>query len=117
MIISLCSKLFDYEGDFLVDVDMSTSDLTHLSRRVSRTATLDGGALIVDNGYSASDATFVLAVRQVDLNLRAQLAALITRHSYMTLSCTVGLFLGVVETVNERNGFQIRFLVKAQLGS
>ncbi|WP_020161235.1 hypothetical protein [Methylobacter marinus] len=115
MIVSLCSKLFDYEGDFLLDVDMSTSDLSHLSRRVSRTAALNGEALIVDNGYSASDATFILEVRQVDLNLRAQLATLITRHSYLTLSCAVGLFLGVVEYVDESRGFKLKFLVKAQV--
>jgi len=114
MIVSFCSALFDYVGDHLLDIDMNNSNLSALSRRVSRTATLDGGALIVDNGYAASDATFVLSVANITPEQHAALSATIKRHSQLTLSCIAGCFTGVVDNVDESQGFKIRFLVKSQ---
>jgi len=115
MIVSLCSALFDYSGDHLLDLDMSKSDLSVLSRRVSRTATLDGGALIVDNGYSVSDATFNLSLPNITAEQYAGISATIKRHSLLSLSCRLGCFIGVVDAVDESQGFKIRFLVKSQL--
>lgn len=115
MRISLCSSLFDYSGDHQIEADMSRSDLSTLSRRVSRTATLDGGALIVDNGFSASDATFSIAVPNLRSTARAALLLTLQRHSLLVLSCKAGCFLGVVERVDEAQDFKISFLVKSQL--
>lgn len=117
MIISLCSYLFDYSGDHRLRVDMSKSDFSLLSRRVSRTATLDGGALIVDNGYSVSDATYIISVPDLSADNGSSLRATLQRHSLMVLSCKHGCFLGVVEQVDESQGFKIRFLVKSQLNT
>jgi len=115
MIISLCSHLFDYGGDHRIEVDIGKSDFSSVSRRVSRTATLDGGALIVDNGYSVSDATYILSVPDLSAESRLALLATLQRHSLITLSCKTGCYLGVVEQVDESQGFKIRFLVKTQL--
>lgn len=96
---------------------MQNSDFTVTSRRVSRTATLDGGALIVDNGYTASDATFTISVPQITFEARLSLLETIKNHSYLVISCKAGCFLGVVEKVDEANGFKIRFLVSEQLNA
>lgn len=115
MKMSLCSSLFDSSGGHLIDVDVSKSDFSTLSRRVSRTATLDGGALIVDNGYSVSDATFSISVPDLSSVGRLALLATLQRHSLLTLSCKIGCYSGVVERVDEAQGFKISFLVKSQL--
>lgn|SRR5574343_569679 len=115
MIISICSQLFDFFGDFLILIEPFDSELSHISRRVSRTATLDGGAIIVDNGYSASDATFSIVIRDIDNATRVALMAMISRHSAITLSVKENIFLGVVETLEDKDKMKIKFLVKQQL--
>ena len=115
MNISLCSFLFDYSGDHRLNADLDKSDFSLMSRRVSRTATLDGGALIIDNGYSASDATFSISVSNLTLADRAAILATLQQHSLIVLSCKTGCFLGVVERVDESQGFKLSFLVKSQL--
>jgi hypothetical protein len=115
MIISLCAYLFDYTAPHQLEPDMQNSDFTVTSRRVSRTATLDGGALIVDNGYTASDATFTISVPNLSASDRLSLLATIQTHSLLVLSTPVGCFLGVVEKVDEANVFKIRFLVSRDL--
>lgn len=115
MNISLCSFLFDYSGDHRFLVDMDKSDFSLMSRRVSRTATLDGGALIIDNGYSASDATFSIIIPNMSFSDRAAILATLQRHSLIILSCKTGCFLGVVERVDEAQGFKLSFLIKSQL--
>ena len=115
MIVSFCSYLFDYAGQHLFEPDMQNSDFTFTSRRVSRTATLDGGALIVDNGYTPSDATFIISLPHITAQERAALLSTIQNHSLLVLSTKTGCFLGVVEKVDEANAFKIRFLVSRDL--
>ncbi len=115
MKISICSNLFDYNGAFLLDYDHSKSQLSFLSRRVSRTATLDGKATIVDNGYTASDATLIIALDNIDYLTKVALVTMIKIHSLITVSVNSDIFLGVVDTVQETDTFKIKFLVKEQL--
>ena len=117
MIVSLCSYLFDLNGEHRVEPDMQNSDFTVASRRVSRTATLDGGALIVDNGYTASDATFTISLPHISATARAALLDTIKTHSLLVLSCKAGCFLGVVEKVDEANTIKIRFLVQSDMAA
>jgi hypothetical protein len=114
LIVSICSALFDFAGDFLIPVDMD-SDLSHISRRVSRTATLDGGSIIVDNGYSASDATFNIIIRDIDPATRTGLMAMVNRHSLITISVKENIFSGVVDTLEDKDKMKIKFLVNQQL--
>ena len=115
MNVSLCSQLFDYAGVHFLRLDVAGSDLSTLSRRVSRTATLDGGALLIDNGYSVADATFTLRLADVSLAARAALLATLANHSLLSLSCRLGCFVGAVERVDEAQGLNIRFLVLKSL--
>jgi hypothetical protein len=115
MNVSICSKLFDYDGDFLLAIDEFNSDLSHITRRVSRTATLDGGSIIVDNGYSASDATFTIIIRDIDNPARLALMSMIRRHSAIIVSVKEDIFSGVVETLNDKDNMKIKFLVNQQL--
>jgi hypothetical protein len=116
MIASICSQLFDYAGNFLVPITLD-SDLSHINRRVSRSATLDGGSIIVDNGYSASDATFTIVIRDIDNSTRLAIMAMIKRHSVLIISVKENIFSGVVETLTDTDMMKIKFLVYQQLNS
>jgi hypothetical protein len=115
MIISICSVLFDYAGDYLVDAVVDDSEFSHIARRVSRTATLDGGSVIVDNGYTAGDATFLIVLRDIDSATRLGLMALVQRHSALTVAVKDNIFSGVVEKLDDKDTMKIRFLVNEQL--
>jgi hypothetical protein len=117
MIISLCSYLADSAGNFMFAVQDNDSDFSFMSRRVSRSATLDGGAIIVDNGYSASDATFNIVPRDIDNATRLSILAMVKRHSALLVSVGGNIFQGVVETVSDKDALKIKFLVSKQLNS
>lgn len=59
--IGIAAPSFDPFGWFVVDtVNGQSSDTAALSRRVTRTATLDGGAVVNDQGYSPADRTILV---------------------------------------------------------
>lgn len=114
MKISIASALFDPFGHLLIDIEPAGSNLDYLSRRVSRSATLDGGAYIVDNGYTASDATFTIVFKPLSEADRATLERLTTLHSEIIIATDRGCFLGHIEAYREQPQ-SLRFLVKQQL--
>jgi hypothetical protein len=115
MKISICSNLYDYSGDYLLDYNFESSELSFFSRRVSRTATLDGKATIVDNGYTASDATFTIVLTDITARQKLSLLTMMQLHSLITVSVNSNLFLGVVESVQDRESLKIKFLVKNEI--
>lgn len=117
MRISLCTQLFNPDGDVLLTAS-EDSDIKYLSRRLSRTATLDGGAVIVDNGYSAADGSIKINIdpNQNDLTLYNQIAAIIKQFGMVTVSCADGVFLAAIESVtNPKTRLTINLLIKEQL--
>lgn len=114
-LVSITSKLFDYSGDYLFQINPLRSQFSDLSRRVSRVATLDGGALIVDNGYSPSDSTFNIVPENVTVELRTGLRRLAQIHSEIIVCVSEGAFLGVISAIDENQDFKIVFLVKSKL--
>jgi len=115
MNISICASLFDFSANFLVEADFENSDLSYVSRRVSRTATLDGKATIVDNGYTASDATFIIVLKEITNLTRLSILTMIKLHSLLTISVNHNVFLGAVESVQDKDNLKIKFLVKEQI--
>ena len=61
-LVALEAAVFDPWGAVLLDASPDSTLDTH-TRRVTRTATLDGHSVIIDHGYTAADAT--LAIRAV----------------------------------------------------
>lgn len=112
--VSICARVFDPDGSVLLDAD-ARSELTGVSRRVSRTATLDGGVLVVDNGYAAGDQSLLVSApvsRTADVNLQ-RMAAL---YPEITVSHFDGCFLGVIERyAADQNTAKIRILIKEKL--
>ena len=59
MQITLESTVFDPVGVISLEA-LPGSDLSASTRRVTRTATLDGQAVIIDNGYTSADSTLAI---------------------------------------------------------
>jgi hypothetical protein len=80
------------------------SELKTNARRISRTATLDGGALIVDGGFSDADRTF--AVNYQDLSEADELALweIFKDYPLVTMSTDEGCFSVAIETMRAKNG-------------
>ena len=72
--------------------------------RVSRQATLEGGAAIVHSGVSHGDRIF-----KIDTKITAAQKIIIEHIHYnstlILLSCSEGLFLGAISTMDANNGF------------
>ena len=84
------------EYDPLVPVHLDvlpSSDLGTTTRRVTRTATLDGGAAFGDFGFTEADRTIVLRWRQRSAAQEESVRRLVSTYTRITVSCAAGLFL------------------------
>ena len=89
-----------------------SSDTRTRARRISRSATLDGGAVINDGGYSEADRTFTLRLRNITSEDAATLEQ-IAAYSPCRLSLDHGLYEGYVRShsfVGPKTG-RIEFMV------
>jgi len=89
MLITLSAASFDLDGAVELDV---TPDLGAQRRRVNRIATLDGGVVFNDFGYTDGDRTINLAWDFVSAAQEALVARLVRLYQRLTLSCADGVF-------------------------
>lgn len=95
----------------LID-ESAASRLHDTSARVSRTKTLDGGVVIQHSGFSDGDRTMLVRGR-VTAAAAEILRAIHEDDSTALLSCTAGVFAGVIERLKVDNGeLDLRFLAK-----
>lgn len=115
MIVSLCSRKFDILGAELLRIT-GDSELDSIERRVSRTATLDGGAVLLDSGYAEADRTLTLQA-QVSTDAHDNLQRLVSQHPEFTLSFRGGCYLGAVQRyqLQPNNIARLTFLVTRKL--
>lgn len=92
------------------------SDLRTLARRLTRTATLDGDAVVTDGGYCQADRTITLEIRDLT---RADADALeeIAARDACVLSLPTGCYRGVVQglTLNGGETARLTFWVSTRL--
>ncbi|MFZ1535856.1 MAG: hypothetical protein WAT23_00495 [Chromatiaceae bacterium] len=74
-----------------------SSGTTARDRRMTRTPTLDGGAVFNDGGWSEADRIFTLAIRGLDAATSATLAT-IASYPVQRLSLAHGLYEGRVKS-------------------
>ena len=115
MQITFESTVFDPVGVVGLEA-LPGSDLSASTRRVTRTATLDGQAVIIDNGYTSADST--LAIEAALTEAEAQrLHHLMQIYPEIIASTPEGCYLGVIESVRQgRDGsIAISFLIQRTL--
>jgi hypothetical protein len=99
MRITLESTVFDPVGVISLDA-LPGSDLSASTRRVTRTATLDGQAVIIDNGYTSADST--LAIEAALTEAEAQrLHHLMQIYPEIIASTPDGCYQGVIDSVRQ----------------
>lgn len=112
--ISICRTTGDPLGNVAFE-ELSTTDFGDLPARVSRSATLDGGAVITHYGVSHGDRTFLIEAK-ITTAQKTTLEYLHRCNENLILSCGEGLFLGAISTMNtSRSPFSMTFLIKEEL--
>ena len=95
-LIALEAAVFDPLGAITLDA-LPDSDLSASTRRVTRTATLDGNAALVDNGWTASDSTLTIEA-YLTREEEATIQRLIRLYPGVICSTDQGCYLGVIQS-------------------
>lgn len=96
--ISISARTFDLDGHLIIREDSSTI-YPELTRRLSRTATLDGNSSINDSGYSVGDQEYIIEASRMTDNDITKLEHIIKNYSVIMLSSKGGVFLGAIKSI------------------
>ena len=115
MQITLESTVFDPVGVISLEA-LPGSDLSASTRRVTRTATLDGNAVIIDNGYTSADSTLAIEAWLSEVEVQ-RLQHLIQVYPEIIASTPDGCYLGVIDSVRQGGDgrTQISYLIQRTL--
>lgn len=95
----MSAEIFDLEGDLYIDgslLDRSVMQKNkERSRRVSRTATLDGGAAVYDSGYSDGDRTLNVRVPKASAEVVAFMEYMVETYNIIRVTGKEGAFRAV----------------------
>jgi hypothetical protein len=100
--IALAAPTYDTKGSLVCHTGYAV--LQSPSRRASRIATLDGGATLVDGGWSDADRTYKLTLPNATRADRDSIIWLMTYHSTAVLSCKDGCFSVLLSGLSYSNG-------------
>lgn len=85
-------------------------------RRVSRSATLDGLSVISDMGYTASDNTFVVRLKNPPVAQVERIIYLIRNYTLLKLTNKDGVFIGALQQFKTHlDPVEFIFLVKEKV--
>ena len=115
MRITFESTVFDPVGVISLEA-LPGSDLSASTRRVTRTATLDGNAVIIDNGYTAADSTLAIEAWLTESE-EQRLQRLMRIYPEIIATTPEGCYLGVIDSVRQNGDgrMQVSFLVQRTL--
>jgi len=99
--IGLSTQTYDLDGYVFLedtDIDWSNSDIQTLSRRVTRTGTLDTGAYLDDRGYAHGDRSLSVAAKGGQ-SMYESLSYLLQNYSTLWVTLPDGAFIGSLQRV------------------
>jgi hypothetical protein len=97
MLVHLTSPEFDLDGAVVLSV-LPTSEFGETRRRTNRVATLDGGAVLNDYGYTDADRSMTLRWRPYSRELESAVVRLVKLYGQIQVSTPEGLFRAAPET-------------------
>jgi len=100
--ISISSLTYDLNCPVELDISPE-SVLQEVSRRVTRTQTLDLGVSIVDNGFSHGDRTLRIQAKVTEAIADA-LLSLMQTYSILNFAVPEGVFSGAISNFMNDNG-------------
>lgn len=95
--ISISSAAFDPSGVLLLPEVLPASALRGASRRVTKTATLDGGVSVSDTGSTDADRDLVVIVPDATLAQIERASRLVSIYPLVSVSTGEGAFEGIPE--------------------
>jgi len=95
---------------------VSETDCGALEPRISRTATLDGGAVITSSGCSHADRILMIHADNVPPESEAVLRHITAQAAIVTLANSEGVFTGAISRFSCKYGkVEFTFLIKDKL--
>jgi hypothetical protein len=91
--IAISTNIFDLNGTRIFP--QKTNENLRWSRRVSRTATLDGGVSIYDTGYAPGDRDIIVRVREASREVADWMAYILKTYNKIIVSTVESVFEGV----------------------
>lgn len=115
MILSISAPQFDIDGSELLH-GVDETALGSLTRRVSRTPTLDGGAAINDFGYSDADRTLDIRWPARSRAQADNIARMVKAYSRLIVSMPEGVFIGAPEAFDpQAEELQLTILIEKRI--
>lgn len=117
MIATLSSTVFDFSGFIELQLLPEYTD-GEVRRRVNRVATLDGGAVTNDGGFSDADRTLELRWRPGTAESEAAVERMVRTYGSIVVSTRSGVFLAAPEAYIPRAAEStLRLLVLSKLSA
>lgn len=114
--VTICSELFDLDG--IAILPSSTPVDVDAARRLSRTATLDGGCWISDQGPTPSDETVTVSVTAPSLALIASVRHIVATHATVVVTFPSGVYRAVIQRVQaDASALRVTLLITARLSA
>lgn len=88
--ISICAASYDINGQVISHGGVAI--LQSAARRARRVATLDGGAVLQDQGWSDGDMTYQVRIPDSDGSAHLALTTMMANHGSAVLSCSRGCY-------------------------
>ena len=110
--VVISSLVFDVYGSLVIKRLNNDTRLEEATRRITRTATLDGSASIYDGGYSAADRILVVGASPFTEAMLERAKYLMENYPRVIVTCIAGGFECSFETYSvDENSLTLRFLV------
>lgn len=112
--ISISPMQYDPDGALMLASETSVKAPT--TRRVTQVATLDGGALLSDGGFSHGDRTLAVKIAGPTGPQLRRVRQMQRAYPELLFSWVEGLFVGAIQHASETNGvLTLTFLVKERI--
>lgn len=110
--IGISTSVFDADGARAVAVDSKTFfNADSGSRRITRTATLDGGSTIYDTGFAAGDLTINVTSITDSKDIGDWFAYIVKNYNSVNVVTPRGMFYAVPQKWNINNGLPVLTLM------
>ena len=109
--IGIASVIFDVKGYIVFHNYKRQQGLRSLSRRTSRTATMDSETAREDNGLAQGDRNLNIVIEHPTKAQADRLQYLCENYSDLRISTEEGVFLGVVDKFRETAGKLYIFII------
>ena len=100
MMFAIATLTSDPFGSQLLDLPPGAANLGDTSRRVSRIATLDGGASVLDGGYAVADRTISVDLAGQSKTVIDALKYVFQNHTKINVLTEDGAFMAAPERIS-----------------